>query len=96
MGEANSYSGYKFHVHLITLYILSLITKRSVVQNISTTIGFGILFHAPFDLHLSYVTLKTKLKDFFWDYFLNNYCSDNPHSCIGTVFVHVLPAKSYQ
>ena len=34
----------------------------------------------PFDLHLSYVTLKTKLKDFFWDYFLNNYCSDNPHS----------------
>ena len=34
----------------------------------------------PFDLHLSYVTLKTKFKNFIWDYFLNNYCHENPHS----------------
>ena len=31
VGGAYSYSGYKFHVHLITSCILSIITKRSIV-----------------------------------------------------------------
>ena len=35
------YSRYKFHVHLITTYILSLITKRSIGVCMCTTVESG-------------------------------------------------------
>ena len=36
VGRAYSYSGYKFHVHLNTSYILSLIMKRSIGMLLQT------------------------------------------------------------